>query len=74
VAALVLDEREPEFGDRIVRYGPEQPRQRVGSLRDIRLASPLGWFLGLLSTVGLLVSGYLRQSVFGQARNPPGPL
>ncbi len=41
---------------------------------DIEISLSYGWFVGLLATVGLLASGYLRQAVYGQTRKPPGTL
>ena len=38
----------------------------------IEISLSYGWFVGLLATVGLMVSGYLRQAVYIQARKPPG--
>ena len=40
----------------------------------IEISLSYGWFVGLLATVGLMVSGYLRQAVYIQARKPPGTL
>jgi hypothetical protein len=41
---------------------------------DIEISLAYGWFLGLLATIGLIASGYLRQSVYSRARKPPGTL
>ena len=38
----------------------------------IEISLSYGWFVGLLATVGLMVSGYLRQAVYTKARKPPG--
>ncbi len=43
---------------------------RPGESVDIGLG--IGWFVGLLASVGLLVAGYLRQAVYTTARKPPG--
>ena len=40
----------------------------------IEISLSYGWFVALLATVGLMVSGYLRQAVYTQARKPPGTL
>jgi hypothetical protein len=40
----------------------------------IEISLSYGWFLALLATVGLMVSGYLRQAVYTQARKPPGTI
>lgn len=40
----------------------------------IEISLSYGWFVALLATVGLMVSGYLRQAVYSQARKPPGTL
>ena len=40
----------------------------------IEISLSYGWFLGLLASVGLMASGYLRQAVYSQARKPPGTL
>ncbi len=32
----------------------------------------IGWFVGLLASLGLLVAGYLRQAIYETARKPPG--
>jgi hypothetical protein len=43
---------------------------RPGDSVDIGLG--IGWFVGLLASIGLLVAGYLRQAVYTTARKPPG--
>ena len=43
---------------------------RPGDSVDIGLA--IGYFVGLLASLGLLVAGYLRQAVYETARKPPG--
>jgi hypothetical protein len=43
---------------------------RPGESVDIGLG--IGWFVGLLASIGLLVAGYLRQAVYTTARKPPG--
>ncbi|MEA2378614.1 MAG: hypothetical protein QOK00_300 [Thermoleophilaceae bacterium] len=43
---------------------------RPGDSVDIGLG--VGYFVGLLASVGMLVAGYLRQAVYGDARKPPG--
>jgi hypothetical protein len=40
----------------------------------IEVSLTYGWFVGLLATVGLMVGGYLRQSVYTRGRKPPGAL
>jgi len=40
----------------------------------IEISLSYGWFLALLATVGLMISGYLRQAVYTQARKPPGTI
>jgi hypothetical protein len=43
---------------------------RQGDSVDIGLG--IGYFVGLLAAAGMLVAGYLRQAVYGDARKPPG--
>jgi hypothetical protein len=43
---------------------------RPGDSVDIGLG--IGYFVGLLASLGLLVAGYLRQAVYETARKPPG--
>jgi hypothetical protein len=43
---------------------------RPGDSVDIGLA--IGYFVGLLASLGLLAAGYLRQAVYTSARKPPG--
>jgi hypothetical protein len=43
---------------------------RPGDSVDIGLA--IGYFVGLLASIGLLVAGFLRQAVYETARKPPG--
>jgi hypothetical protein len=43
---------------------------RPGDSVDIGLG--IGYFLGLIASAGMLVAGYLRQAVYGDARKPPG--
>ena len=43
---------------------------RPGDTVDIGLG--IGYYLGLLASVGLLAAGYLRQAVYTSARKPPG--
>ncbi len=43
---------------------------RPGDSVDIGLG--IGYFVGLIASAGMLVAGYLRQSVYGDARKPPG--
>jgi hypothetical protein len=43
---------------------------RPGDTVDIGLG--IGYFVGLLASAGMLVAGYLRQAVYGDARKPPG--
>jgi hypothetical protein len=38
----------------------------------IEVGLGIGWFVGLLASVGLLVAGFLRQAVYTTARKPPG--
>jgi hypothetical protein len=40
----------------------------------IEVGLGIGWFVGLLASIGLLVAGYLRQAVYTTARKPPGVL
>ena len=40
----------------------------------IEISLAYGWFVALLATVGLIVSGYLRQAVYTTARKPPGTI
>ena len=40
----------------------------------IEISLSYGWFVALLATVGLVVSGYLRQAVYTKARKPPGTI
>ena len=40
----------------------------------IEISLAYGWFVALLATVGLMVSGYLRQAVYTKARKPPGTI
>ena len=40
----------------------------------IGISLSYGWFIALLATVGMMVGGYLRQSVYVDARKPPGTL
>jgi hypothetical protein len=41
---------------------------------SIGISLAVGYFVGLLASVGLLVAGYLRQAVYTSARKPPGVL
>jgi hypothetical protein len=34
----------------------------------------IGYFLALIGSAGMLVAGYLRQAVYGDARKPPGTI
>jgi hypothetical protein len=43
---------------------------RPGDSVDIGLG--IGYFIGLIASVGLLVAGYLRQAFYTEARKPPG--
>src|SRR5215217_6797953 len=43
---------------------------RPGDSVDIGLG--IGYFVGLVASAALLVAGYLRQAVYGDARKPPG--
>ena len=43
---------------------------RPGDSVDIGLG--IGYFVALIASAGLLVSGYLRQAVYTDARKPPG--
>ena len=43
---------------------------RPGDSVDIGLG--IGYFVGLLGSLGLLAAGYLRQAVYTTARKPPG--
>jgi hypothetical protein len=43
---------------------------RPGDSVDIGLG--VGYFVGLIASGGMLVAGYLRQAVYGDARKPPG--
>ena len=38
----------------------------------IEVGLGIGWFVGLLASIGLLVAGFLRQAVYTTARKPPG--
>jgi hypothetical protein len=40
----------------------------------IEVSLAYGWFVGLLATVGMIASGYMRQAIYVQARKPPGTL
>jgi hypothetical protein len=43
---------------------------RPGDTVDIGLG--IGYFVALIASAGMLVAGYLRQAVYGDARKPPG--
>lgn len=43
---------------------------RPGDSVDISLG--IGYFVALIASAGLLVAGYLRQAIYGDARKPPG--
>jgi hypothetical protein len=43
---------------------------RPGDSVDIGLGT--GYFVALIASAGMLVAGYLRQAVYGDARKPPG--
>lgn len=45
---------------------------RPGESFDIGLG--IGYFAALLASAGLLAAGYLRQSVYGDAKKPPGTI
>jgi hypothetical protein len=45
---------------------------RPGDSVDIGLG--IGYFVALLATFGLMAAGYLRQSVYGDPRKPPGTI
>ena len=47
----------------------DHPR-RPGDSVDIGLG--IGYFVGLVASVGLLLAGYLRQAFYGDAKKPPG--
>jgi hypothetical protein len=38
----------------------------------IEVGLGIGYFVGLLASIGLIVAGYLRQAVYTTARKPPG--
>ena len=40
----------------------------------IEVSFGIGYFVGMLGCVGMLVAGYLRQAVYTKARKPPGVL
>src|SRR3954463_7546520 len=37
----------------------------------IEVGLGIGWYVGLLASLGLLVAGYLRQAIYETARKPP---
>jgi hypothetical protein len=41
---------------------------------SVEISLDIGYLVGLLGTVGMLVAGYLRQAVYTDARKPPGVL
>jgi hypothetical protein len=41
---------------------------------DTTISFGIGYLVGILGTVGMLVAGYLRQAVYTSARKPPGVL
>jgi hypothetical protein len=43
---------------------------RPGDSVDIGLG--IGYFVGLIAAAGMLIAGYLRQSLYSDARKPPG--
>jgi hypothetical protein len=43
---------------------------RPGDSVDIGLG--IGYFVALIASAGLLVAGYLRQAIYGDAKKPPG--
>jgi hypothetical protein len=45
---------------------------RPGDSVDIGLG--IGYFVALIASAGMLVAGYLRQAVYGDARKPPGTI
>ena len=45
---------------------------RPGDAVDIGLG--IGYFLALIAAAGMLVAGYVRQAVYGDARKPPGTI
>jgi hypothetical protein len=45
---------------------------RPGESVDIGLG--IGYFVALIASAGMLVAGYLRQAVYGDARKPPGTI
>ena len=45
---------------------------RPGDSVDIGLG--IGYFLALIASAGMLVAGYLRQALYGDARKPPGTI
>jgi hypothetical protein len=45
---------------------------RPGDAVDIGLG--IGYFVALTASAGMLVAGYLRQAVYGDARKPPGTI
>lgn len=40
----------------------------------IEIGLGIGYFVGLIGSVGMLIAGYLRQAVYTDARKPPGVL
>ena len=40
----------------------------------IEISLSIGYFVGMLGCIGMLVAGYLRQAVYTKARKPPGVL
>jgi hypothetical protein len=53
----------------IILGRPEDP-----TAGNIEISLQIGYFVGLLASIGLLVAGYLRQALYTAARKPPGVL
>jgi hypothetical protein len=49
-----------------------RPKDSGGQAVEISLQ--IGYLVGLLASIGMLVCGYLRQAVYTDARKPPGVL
>jgi hypothetical protein len=41
---------------------------------DSLITLEIGWFVGLLGSIGMAISGYLRQAFYTEGRKPPGVL
>ena len=50
----------------------QRDHPRAARTTAIEIGLGIGYFVGLLASLGLLAAGYLRQALYTTARKPPG--